>query len=114
MVYNQIVRKNDFGINKNRLEKLIEEATVDCSDETEQHEGLCMAIEDNVVCPFRAKVIGEEVDVIGFDSEDTLKAICKKQGKKYKVDICSLDFIKPLPKGYEWIAAYFAWRTNQY
>src|SRR4051812_32431488 len=47
-----------------RLRALIEEATVDCYDEDEQHVGLMTMVEENVVCPFKAKVIGEEVEVV--------------------------------------------------
>ena len=43
-----------------RLRELIEEATVDCYDESEQHVGLLTMIEENVECPFPATVIGEE------------------------------------------------------
>ncbi len=51
-----------------RLRKLIEEATVDCYNEFEEHQGMVNMIEENVVCPFRAKVIGNVV-------EDRLPAI---------------------------------------
>jgi hypothetical protein len=44
--------------------ELIEEATVDCYNEDEEHSGLLTMVQDNVVCPFRAKVIGEDVTVV--------------------------------------------------
>ena len=47
-----------------RLQSLIEEATVDCYDEHEEHMGMLTMIEENVVCPFKAKVIGEVVEVV--------------------------------------------------
>jgi hypothetical protein len=50
-----------------RLDALIEEATVDCWGQEEQRTGLLTMIEDQVVCPFRAKVIGEEVTVLEFE-----------------------------------------------
>lgn len=65
-----------------RLRELIEEATVDCYGEDEQHTGLLTMIEDNVVCPFQAKVIGEEVEVTGFEWPEEgygLKAVCKRR-----------------------------------
>lgn len=46
-----------------QLEELIDEATIDCFGEDEEHTGLLTMIEEYVVCPFRAKVIGESVEV---------------------------------------------------
>ena len=48
-----------------RLDALIEEATVDCNDEAEAHMGFMNMVEENLVCPFQATVIGEEVEVGG-------------------------------------------------
>lgn len=98
---------------RKRLEALIEEATVDCYDEDEQHSGLLTMIEDNVDCPFRAKVIGEEVVVTGFEwpkSGYGLLAVCERNGKQHLVDITSLEWVKPRPEGFEWIEAYLLWR----
>ena len=98
-----------------RLRELIEEATVDCYGEDEQHTGLLTMIEDNVICPFRAKVIGEEVEVTDFQWPEEgygLKAVCKRKGKIHQVDITSLEWIEPLPEGFEWIEAYFEWRKG--
>lgn len=98
-----------------RLQELIEEATVDCYDEDEQHTGLLTMIEENVVCPFPAKVIGEEVEVIDLEWPDEgygLKAVCKRKGKTHRVDITSLEWVDPLPDGFEWIEAYLEWRKG--
>ncbi len=100
-----------------QLEELIDEATIDCYGEDEEHTGLLTMIEEYVVCPFRAQVIGENVEVTGFrwpDSGSGLFAICRRNGKTYRIDIDSLDWIEPLPEGYEWIAAYQAWRKRLY
>ena len=96
-----------------RLRALIEEATVDCYGEDEELTGLWTMIEDQVVCPFRAKVVGEEVKVIGFEWPDVgnvFYAVCERNRKKYRVDLSSLEWIKPYPEGFEWIEAYLAWR----
>ncbi len=101
------------GTDRERLQALIEEATVDCYDDEEQLMGLCTMIEENVVCPFRAKVIDEEVEVIGFEGPDRghgLFAVCDRKGKKHRVDLTSLKWLEPPPKGFEWIEAYLAWR----
>lgn len=96
-----------------RLNELIDEATIDCYGEDERHAGLLTMIEENVDVPFRAKVIGEDVTVTGFEwpkSGYGLLAICERNGKEHLVDINSLEFVKPRPDGYEWIEAYLSWR----
>ena len=98
-----------------RLWELIDEATVDCYGEEEQHSGLLTMIEDHVECPFRAKVIGEEVEVTGFEWPEEgygLFAVCERNGRQYQVDINSLERVKPHPEGFEWIEAYLAWREG--
>ena len=100
---------------KKRLQELIEEATTDCYDEDEEHAGLLTMIEDHIVCPFRAKVIGKEVAVVGLEwpkSGYGLVAVCERNGKRHRVNIDSLEWIKPRPEGFEWIEAYFLWREG--
>ncbi len=105
--------KSKSDKDRERLRALIDEATIDCYGEEEQHAGLLTMIEDNVECPFNAKVIGEKVVVTGFEWPQAgygLFAVCERDGRKYRVDINSLEWIKPRPEGYEWIEAYQAWR----
>jgi len=100
-----------------RLEELIDEATIDCYGKDEEHTGLLTMIEEYVVCPFRAKVIGETVEVTGFrwpDSGYGLLAVCRRNEKTHRLNIDALEWIEPLPQGYEWIAAYQAWRKRMY
>jgi hypothetical protein len=98
-----------------RLLALIEEASVDCYDEEEQHMGLMTMIEENVACPFKAKVMGEEVEVVELRCPESgygLDAVCRFKGKEYKIDINSLEWPKKKPDGFEWIEAYQLWRSN--
>src|SRR5438132_11180175 len=93
-----------------RLRALIEEATVDCYSEEEAHVGLLTMIEDNVVCPFKARVIGEEVDVVELRSRAFgfgVDAVCRYKGKDYRIDIHSLEWPKKKPEGFEWVEAYW-------
>jgi hypothetical protein len=53
------------------IDRLIDEATMNCLGEDEEHAGLLTMIEAYVVCPFRAKVIGETVEVTGFRWPDS-------------------------------------------
>ncbi|HKI31354.1 MAG TPA: calcium-binding protein [Gemmataceae bacterium] len=98
-----------------RLDALIEEATVDCNDEAEAHMGFMNLVEENVVCPFKAKVIGEEVEVVEFRSREVglgVDAVCRYKGKDYRIDINSLEWPKQKPEGFEWIEAYRAWLAS--
>lgn len=95
---------------KHDLEKLIEEATIDCYDEYEQRAGFCATLEDKLHFPFKATVVGEEVDIIGLDQEDDrIVAICKRNNKKYSVDILSITVNPTEVNGSEWIEAYRKW-----
>ena len=67
------------------MQALIEEGTVDCYNEYEEYSGLLTMIQDNVKCPFKAKVVGEEVEVIEFQDVGRgfgIQAICKRNGKR--------------------------------
>ena len=100
---------------RKQLLKLIEEATVDCYDQHEQHSGLLTMIADSVICPFEAKVIGEKVMVMDFAWPKAgygLLAVCERNGSQYKIDVNSLEWIKPYPEGFEWIEAHMLWREE--
>jgi hypothetical protein len=97
---------------RERLRALIEEATVDCNGDEEQHQGILTMVEENVVCPFPARVIGQAVEVISLESPAAglgVKAVCRYQGKEYRIDVTSLEWAKQKPEGFEWIEAYLAW-----
>jgi hypothetical protein len=96
-----------------KLRALIDQATSDSVDESDEHAGLLSMIREEVVCPFRARVAGEEVECVRFEWPKNgygLNAVCKTKGNTLVVDIGMVEGIEPLPKGHEWIEAYFAWR----
>ena len=73
-------------------------------------------IQEEVVCPFVVKVVGEFVEIEGFDfagDSSRVAALCRRNSKKYEVDISSLQWDKTPPKGFEWIEAYKAWLKGQ-
>jgi hypothetical protein len=96
-----------------RLRALIDQATGDSVDESDEHASLLSTVREEVVCPFRARLNGEMVECIRLESPRKgygLNAVCKSRGKTEIVDIGSLGWVEPRPRGYEWIEAYFAWR----
>jgi len=97
-------------LTEEQLDALIEEATVDCYDNYECLIGFSVMIQDNIHAPFPAKVVGEEVTVTDVTEDDnTILAVCQRNGKEYKVNILDLEADYFKIKGSEWIAAYRAW-----
>lgn len=97
-------------INRKKLEQLIDEATVDCFGPYEEVWGFQVALEDNLLFPFKAKVVDEDVEVVGVDvKNDHLVAVCKRKDKKYVINILDLKYDPKQVDGGEWIAAYREW-----
>ncbi len=97
-----------------RLRALIDLATGDSVDESDEHAGLLSTIREEVTCPFRARLDGEIVECIRLEWPRKgygLNAVCKSRGRTEIVDICKLEWVEPLPKGHQWIEAYLAWRN---
>ncbi len=98
-----------------RLRALIDEATADSNDESDEHAGLLGMIREEVSCPFQARIQGEEVECTRFEWPRQgygLNAVCQtRKGKTRVVDISQLDWPDSLPQGYKWIEAYLAWRS---
>jgi hypothetical protein len=99
---------------RSKLRALIDEATTDSTDESDEHAGLLSMIREEVVCPFKARLQGEDVEVLRFEWPKKgygLNAVCRSgKGKLQVVDITALQWVDPLPEGYQWIEAFFAWR----
>jgi Calcium binding len=108
--------KKKHDKDKARLNELIEEATVDCYDAAEEHMGLVNMVIENVVCPFKATIIDEEVEVVELREPERglgLEAVCRYKSKDYRIDIGSLQWLKQKPEGFEWIEAYQLWRSRR-
>jgi hypothetical protein len=96
------------------LRALIDQATTDSVDESDEHAGLLGMIREEVACPFSARVGGDEVECLGFEWPRNgygLNVVCRsREGEDRIVDIARLELVDPLPEGHEWIEAYLAWR----
>jgi hypothetical protein len=98
---------------RKKLRAMIDQATTGSVDESDEHCGLLSMIREEVVCPFRARLAGEDVECVRFEWPKNgygLNAICKCKGTMRVVDIGMLEWMEPRPRGHEWIDAYFAWR----
>jgi hypothetical protein len=93
------------------LDELIEQATVDCYNDSEQVTGLFTLLEEHLVTPFHTTVLGVSVTVTGVDvtTSDQIIAICRRDGHRQTIPILELPLPTPAPDGWEWIEAYRRW-----
>jgi hypothetical protein len=109
----KIAKKTALG--PRHLDKLIEEATVDCYDKEEQASGLFATIEENLALPFATRVLGVEVSVVAVEMDDdgSLEAVCVRGGEPQRIGLTNLPLPSPPPSGAEWIAAYRHWARGR-
>ena len=93
------------------LEKLIEEATVDCYNESEEVTGIFTMLEENLAVPFATTMLGVKVTVerVDLNKADEIVAICRRGREMQRVPVIDLPLPEPKPKGAEWIDAYRRW-----
>ncbi len=93
------------------LERLIEDATIDCYNEVEQLGGLYTMIEENLALPFETRVPGVLVLVerIDLTDHDEIVAVCRRGRERQRIPLVDLPLPSPPPPGAEWIAAYRHW-----
>jgi hypothetical protein len=105
----------DTALSPQHLQKLIEEATVDCYDKEEQASGFLTMIEENLALPFTTRVLGVEASVVAVEMDDdgSLEAVCERGGEQQRIGLTNLPLPSPSPSGAEWIAAYRRWACGQ-
>jgi hypothetical protein len=108
--------KNSSGprLTKDRLEEMIEEATVDCYNDSEQITGWFTLIEENLALPFETTILGVQVTVkrIDLTQSDQIVAVCARGRDRQTLPILELPLPTPPPDGAEWIEAYRRWRRE--
>ncbi len=97
--------------NMAKLEAMIEDATVDCHDESEQASGFFTMIEENLAVPFETSVLGVSVTVdrVELSHHGQIVAICVCGRNLQALPLLDLPLPMPRPKGAEWIDAYRHW-----
>lgn len=97
------------------LDQLIEEATVDAHDESEQVTGLYTMLEEHLEFPFQTRVLGVDVSVEGIDltEAEQIVVVCLRDGARQKIGILDLPLPSPPPGGSEWIQAYRRWARHR-
>ena len=98
-------------LSKARLAEMINEATLDAYDESEQATGWFTLFEEHLELPFETKVLGTAVTVASIDLRDggQIVAICTCGRKRQAISLVDLPLLPPRPAGSEWIEAYRCW-----
>ena len=98
-----------------RLDEMIDEATVDCYNESEQITGIFTMLEENLALPFTTTILGMEVavDRIELTASDEVVAVCRRQGQHQRVPLLDLTLPTLKPAGAEWIDAYRRWARGK-
>jgi calcium binding protein len=108
-------RKARSGISAERLAEMIEEATVDAHDQSEQVMGWFTMFENHLELPFETEVLGVRVAVEAIEPRDDnrIVALCKRGKETQAIEITELPTAREKPAGAEWIEAYRQWRGGQ-
>ena len=95
-----------------KLAEMIEQATVDCYNESEQMTGWFTTIEENLAVPFETAVLGAPVTVerVDLNRDEKIVAIRRRGRQRQSLAILDLPLPMPAPEGAEWIEAYRRWR----
>ncbi len=90
---------------------MIEEAIVDCYNQSEQITGWFTMIEDNLAVPFETMLLGVPVTVerIELNRSERIVAVCRRGREQQSLPILDLPLPTPSPRGAEWIEAYRQW-----
>jgi hypothetical protein len=93
------------------LDTLIEEATVDAYDDSEQKTGFFTMLENHLATPFATRVLGliVMVETIDMTDDEEIVAICVRDRWRQPIRIVELPLPDPPPEGAEWIEAYRRW-----
>ena len=98
-----------------RLDEMIDEATADCYNESEQITGIFTMLEENLDLPFITTVLGMEVTVdrVELTVSGMMVAVCRRQGRRQRIPLLDLPLPDPRPAGAEWIDAYRRWAREK-
>lgn len=94
------------------LDALIEEAIVDCNDESDCRTGFMAMIEDFVLCPFDATVNGQPLEIENiFEEKEAIKVLARTKGGTFPIDVLDIKFDRKR-NGCWWLAAYQKWEKG--
>lgn len=109
------IKKGKSSPAKARMIALIEEATVDAYNESEQRVGFYTMLEEHLGMPFESTILGVVVIVerVDLTDDEQIVAVCRHGRLKQAIPILELPLPTPRPAGTEWIDAYRLWARRQ-
>lgn len=109
-----VPRRPERGPSPDRLEQLIEQATVDCYNESEECTGLFEMLAEHLEIPFATTVLGVAVTVTAVEltPSDEIVAVCRRGRDVLRVALLDLPMPDPRPEGAEWVDAYRLWARS--
>lgn len=95
-------------LSKEWLAEMIDEATVDAYDESEQTTGWYTMFEQHLELPFETEALGVAVTVARIDLRESnqIVALCIRGRDRQAISVVDLPLPSPKPVGSEWIEAY--------
>jgi len=101
-------------ISEEELDKMISDAVVDCYDEEEEFMGILYTVEAGMSFPFKAKALGETVEVTGIDDSLSSRgrgviATVRKQGREYNMGLAELEIEPDDAENAKWLEMYHYW-----
>jgi hypothetical protein len=104
-------RPTSVRLSKHKLNAMIEEATVDAHDLSEQASGFFSLIEERIAVPFETSVLGLPVIVenIQLNPGGQIVALCSHASLRQAISLIDLPLPAHPPPGVEWIEAYRLW-----
>ena len=98
-------------VSRKEIEALVEEATVDAYNESEQVMGFFTMLEQHLTLPFETTVLGVAVivDELGQTERDDIVVVCRHGRERRTFPILELPLPDPPPDGWTWIEAYRHW-----
>src|SRR5690349_13685560 len=102
-------------ISSARIAAMIEQATTDAYDESEQATGWYTMLEEHLQLPFETTILGVVVTVTRLDlrGDNQIAVVCTRGRDRQIFGICDLPLPPSRPAGAEWIEAYRAWARRR-
>ena len=93
------------------LDELIEEATVDCYNESEQLPGIFRMLEEHLETQFTTHLLGVEVvaERVELTDGNGIAAVCLRGSNRQRTSVLDLPLPHHGPAGAEWVEAYRRW-----
>ena len=95
------------------LDEMISDATVDAYGDYEEFMSMVCHLDSNMVFPFKAKVLGDTVEVVGVEANMSspgrgVVAKVRKKGKIYTIGLAELT-VDPDSENTEWVEMFNYW-----